>query len=162
MNTQKLTTFKLTDAQLASVDAALSTLETELAALIALAPTVKRRIRKMGSKGESFSRQALQTIRQNPEMIPPNMPVAEALQDLKELDQLRPRLTRLSRLCQRGDDTHIALGADVMRVALQAFGQLKLTGVGEGMIQMRRELSSKLTSSRRAKGSPTAEAAKAA
>ena len=140
MNTQNLVNLTLTQTQIANVDAALASLETELSGLIALSNTVKRRMRKMGVKGEGFSRQALQVISQNPDMIPANIPVADALEDLKLLDQLRPRLTRLTRLCQRGNDTDAALGNDIMTVALQAYGLLKLTGAGEGMASLRREL----------------------
>ena len=59
MSMQNLVNMTLTDAQVAAVDAALSTLETELAGLVSLSPAEKRRMRKMGDKSESFSRQAL-------------------------------------------------------------------------------------------------------
>ncbi len=59
MNTENMVNLNLSETQLANVDAALTALETELSGLIALNATVKRRMRKMGKKGESFSRQAL-------------------------------------------------------------------------------------------------------
>ena len=130
----------------AIVDTALAALETELSGLIALDNTVKRRMRKMGAKGESFSRQALQVISQKPEMIPANIPVRDALEDLRQLDQLRPRLARLTLLCQRGDDTDAALGNDIMLVALQAYGLMKLTGAKQGMAPLDRK-STRLNSS---------------
>ena len=138
MTMQNLVNLTLTDTQIAAVDAALTTLETELAGLVALSETDKRRMRKMGVKSESFSRQTLQVISQNPQMIPANVPVNDALADLKLLDQLRPVLTRMSRLCERGNDTDAALGSDIMAVALKAYGLLKLTGRGEGMEPLRR------------------------
>ena len=103
MNTENLVSLKLNDTQIANIDAALTALETELSGLIALNATVKRRMRKMGKKSESFSRQTLQVVSQKPEMIPANVPVHDALEDLRQLDQLRPRLARLSLLCQRGE-----------------------------------------------------------
>lgn len=141
MKTQNLVNLTLTEAQIANIDAALAMLETELAGLVALSAVQKRRMRKMGEKSESFSRQALQVVSQNPQMIPPNVPVMDGLADLRLLDQLRPRLIRLTRLCERGNDTDAALGNDIMSVALQAYGLLKLTGRGEGMETLRRELS---------------------
>jgi hypothetical protein len=141
MTTQNLVNLTLTEAQIANVDAALTTLETELAGLIALDAADKRRMRKMGVKSESFSRQALQVVSQNPQMIPANILVADAIADIKLLDQLRPRLTRMSRLIERGNDTDAALGNDIMAVALQAYGLLKLTGRAEGMETLRRDLS---------------------
>ncbi len=66
---------------------------------------------------------------------------ADAIADMKLLDQLRPRLSRLTRLCERASDTDAALGNDIMTVALQAYGLLKLTGGVEGMESLRRDLS---------------------
>lgn len=152
MNTENMVNLSLNETQLANVDAALTALENELSGLIALNPTVKRRMRKMGKKGESFSRQALQVISQKPEMIPANIPVRDALEDLRQLDQLRPRLARLTLLCQRGDDTDAALGNDIMLVALQAYGLMKLTGAKQGMAPLRRELSGTFTGRRPPKG----------
>ena len=155
MNTENLVSLKLNDTQIANIDAALTALETELSGLIALNATVKRRMRKMGKKSESFSRQTLQVVSQKPEMIPANVPVHDALEDLRQLDQLRPRLARLSLLCQRGEDTDAALGNDIMHVALQAYGLIKLTGAKQGMAPLRRELSGTFTGRRSAKGDPT-------
>jgi len=149
MNTQNLVNLSLTETQIANVDAALTTLETELAGLIALSATDKRRMRKMGNKSESFSRQALQVVNQNPQMIPANIPVADAIADIQVMDQLRPRLTRMSRLIERGYDTEAALGNDIMTVALQAYGLLKLTGRSEGMESLRRDLSGVFSRTRR-------------
>jgi hypothetical protein len=141
MTTQNLVNLSLTETQIANVDAALTTLETELGGLIALSATDKRRMRKMGIKSESFSRQALQVVSQNPQMIPANIPVSDAIADFKLLDQLRPCLSRLTRLVARCNDTDAALGNDILTVALQAYGLLKLTGRGEGMETLRRDLS---------------------
>ena len=41
---------------------------------------------------------------------------------------------------ERAADTDIALGSDVMNVALKAYGQLKLSGRTEGLEPIRREL----------------------
>ena len=149
MNTQNFVNLSLTETQIASVDAALTTLETELTGLIALSATDKRRMRRMGIKSESFSRQALQVVSQNPQMIPANIPVADAIADIRLMDQLRPRLTRMSRLIERGNDTDAALGNDIMTVALQAYGLLKLTGRAEGMETLRRDLSGVFSRTRR-------------
>ncbi|MGE4073845.1 MAG: hypothetical protein AB7E72_21955 [Lysobacterales bacterium] len=150
MSIKNLVNLNLSEAQITAVNAALTTLETELSGLVALSRSDKRRMQRMGVKGESFSRQALQVISQNPQMIPANIPVASALDDLKVIDQLRPILTRMSRLCERGNDTDAALGNDVMTVALQAYGLLKLTGRSEGMESLRRDLSGMFSRSKRA------------
>lgn len=138
--TQNIATLNLTDAQLAAVDAALTELETQLAGLIALPATQKRGLRKMGEKSEAFCRQALRVLEQNPQLVPQNVLAADAIGDLAAIDKLRPRMLRLSRLSERASDTDIALGSDVMTTALQVYGLLKLTGAGEGLEAMRRDL----------------------
>ncbi len=50
--------------------------------------------------------------------------------DLATLDALRPCLARLSKLSQRGDDTQMAVGSDLMTNALEGYAVLKVTGKG--------------------------------
>jgi hypothetical protein len=157
--TQNLVSLKLTDTQLTAVDAALTELETQLGGLIALSGPQKRSIRKMGEKSEAFCRQTLRVMEQNPQIVPPNVTVADAVADLTALDLLRPRLVRLSRLSERASDTDTALGSDVMSAALQGYGLLKLTGRSEGLEPLRRELSSRFAKSPRQQPQPEAKAA---
>jgi hypothetical protein len=137
---QNIVTLNLTDAQLSAVDAALTELETQLSGLIALVPSHKRGLRKMGEKSEAFCRQALRVLEQNPQLVPANVLAADAIGDLAAIDQLRPRMLRLGRLSERASDTNIALGSDVMTTALQVYAQIKLTGQGEGLAAVRRDL----------------------
>jgi hypothetical protein len=67
-------------------------------------------LKKMGQKSEAFCRQALTVLEQNPQMVPANVPLADAIADLNALEQLRPRMVRLSRLSERASDTDTALG----------------------------------------------------
>lgn len=142
---QNIITLTFTDAQLVAVDAALTELETQLSGLIALSVPQKRSLKKMGEKSESFCRQALRVLEQNPQMVPPNVPLADALGDMGALDQLRPRMVRLSRLSERAADTDTALGSDVMAVALKGYGLLKLTGQTEGLDALRKDLGTRFS-----------------
>ncbi len=153
--TQNLVTLNLTDAQLSAVDAALTELETQLAGLIALPAATKRALRKMGPKSEAFCRRALDVLEQNPQIVPANVPLADAIAALKALEQLRPRLIRLARLSERASDTDMALGSDVMAVALQGYNLLKMTGHTDGLDPLRQELSGRFArTSRRAQPVP--------
>jgi hypothetical protein len=147
--TQNLVTLNLTDAQLTAVDAALGELEKQLGALIALPPPQKKSLRRMGQKSEAFCRQTLRVLEQNPQMVPANVPLADAIADLTALEQLRPRMVRLSRLSERASDTEVALGSDVMSVALQGYSLLKLTGRNEGLEPLRRDLGTRFAKSPR-------------
>jgi hypothetical protein len=140
---QNLVTLNLTDAQLTAVDAALTALETQLAGLIALEPGKRMSLKKMGPKSEAFCRQTLRVLEQNPQIVPPNVAVPDAIADLNAIEQLRPRMVRLSRLSARASDTDVALGSDIMSVALQGYGLLKLTGRSEGLDSLRKDLSTR-------------------
>jgi hypothetical protein len=137
---QNIVSLSFTDAQLQAVDAALAELENQLSGLIALDKPSKRRLRKMGDKSEAFCRQALRIMAQNPGIVPQNVVNSGAIEDLEALDQLRPRLVRLSRLTDRGASTDLALGSDIMSASLQVYSSLKTSGSTEGLDPLRKEL----------------------
>ena len=156
--TQNLVALRLTEAQITAVDAALSELEKQLAGLIALPTATKRSMRKMGPKSEAFCRQTLHVLEQNPQIVPPSVALADAIADMDALDQLRPRLIRLTRLFDRASDTEMALGSDVMVVALQGYSLLKLTGHAEGLEGLRQELGERFArTSRQAQPAPVVQ-----
>ena len=147
--TQNLVTLNLTDAQITAVNAALTELETQLAGLISLSASAKRSVKKMGPKSEAFCRQTLRVLGQNPQIVPPNVPLADAQADLTALDVLRPIIVRLSRLTDRASDTETALGSDVMDLALRGYSLLKLTGRSEGLDPLRQQLSGRFAKTAR-------------
>jgi hypothetical protein len=58
-------------------------------------------------------------------------------------------LDRLQKLAERGSDTEIALGSDVMDVALEGYGLLKVSGKNQGLDSLRKELGSRWAKTRR-------------
>lgn len=149
MSTKNLVNMSLSNEQLAAVDAALETLESQLAGMISLSLPEKRRLRRMGDKSESFCRQTLNVIHQNPQLVPAKVSIDDAMGNLKLLDQLRPRLARMVRLCERASDTDIAVGHEIMTVALKSYGLMKLIGNGEGVETLRRDLASRFVRTKR-------------
>lgn len=121
-----------------------------MSSLQAFTPADKARMVKLGDRSEAFCRQSLQMLADNPQIIPPNIDVADAVNDLQSRDRLLPRLGRLERLLQRGNDTAMALGGDAMSVAMQGYGLLKLVGRSEGLDVLRRDLGNRFSKSRRA------------
>ena len=140
---QNLISLTLTDNQLAIVDQCLTDIETQLMDLIAMNTAQRRSLMRMGDKSETFCRQTVNVLAQNPQIVPPSIKLADAQADLAALDRLRPRLQRLTRLAERGSDTEIALGSDVMNVALQGYALLKVAGRNQGLEGLRRELGSR-------------------
>ena len=151
---QNLISLNLSAQDTTDLDAALDTLRRVFAPLIALQPAQRRELYKMGDKSEVFCRQTLSLLADNPQIVPPNLGVAEAQADLVALDLLRPRLMRLRQLMERADDTEMALGSDIIGVALEGYALLKVSGKGEALKGARKELSARF-----AKGARAAEPA---
>jgi hypothetical protein len=145
-----LATLNFTDVQLAAIDSAIAELERQLTGLVALTVADKRRATKLGEKSEHFCRQALRMLGENPQLIPPNLDLNDALSDLNARDALRPRLMRLKRLMERGEDTDFALGSDAMAAAMRGYSLLKAVSGKEGLDQLRRELGTRFAKQRRA------------
>jgi hypothetical protein len=144
-----LATLNLTDAQLTAIDSAITELETQLSGMVALSTADKRRAAKLGEKSEYFCRQTLRMLAENPQVIPPNLDLADAIADLDARDALRPRLMRLTRLLERGNDTDFALGSDAMAAATRGYSLLKSVSGREGLDQLRRDLGTRFTKTRR-------------
>jgi hypothetical protein len=146
---QNLISLQLSQDQLTQADTALTTLEQVLGGLVSLLPDDRRQLTKMGQKSEVFCRQAISVLANNPQIVPPSLNVADAIADLKVLDQLRPLLQRLSRLAEKGTDTEMALGADLMSVSLEGYALLKVSGRQQGLDGLRKEMGARWSKGRR-------------
>lgn len=140
---QDLINLELSQDDLSVIDQALDTLEARLTGLTSLKAEARRSLTKMGGKSETFCRQTIHILGQNPEIVPPNLRWQSAEQDLATLDQLRPRTARLQRLVERAVDSQIALGSDVMRVALDGYAVIKVSGRVQGLKSLRQSLSTR-------------------
>ena len=146
----------LAPATLTAVDNALTALETALTQLVAMEPTERKRLPKMGGKSEAFCRQTLSVVALNPQVVNPSLGLAGAQADLAALDALRPRRQRIQKLVERMQDTETLLGSDVMGTALEAYGLLKVSGKSQGLSALRAGLSTRF------KGKSTAKRLRAA
>ena len=151
---QNLISLNLTEQDLTDFDAALATLRRLSAPFVVLEPQERRELNKLGPKSELFVDETLTVLQNNPQMVPPNLGLAEALADKATLDQLRPRLQQLRQLVERADDTEMALGSDVINVALEGYRLLAVSGKGESLKSARRALSRRFS---RARKEPAAE-----
>ncbi|TDR45964.1 hypothetical protein DFR29_104401 [Tahibacter aquaticus] len=139
--TQNLVDLVFTAEQLAAFDAALDQLETLCQGFISLTPDERRSLRHMGSVSEPYCRKTLSVMSQNPQVIPASVNLAGGLQDLATLDTLAPRLDRLQRLSERGEDTEAALGSDIMSLVSEGYALLDVAGKSQGLDSLRKELS---------------------
>ncbi len=155
--TQDLLNLNISDADWAAIDTALDTLETKLGQLLLdLTIEQRKRLTKMGDKSEAFCRQALVVGRQNAASLPTDtaadLTVEEA--DLASLDKLRPRLTRLTALAEKADDSALALGSDVMVFCLTLYGILKAIGAGGGLDQLKAQMGARFAKTPKAPAAP--------
>jgi len=151
---QNVISLTLSEQQLSQASQALDTLEQALASLVSLKVEDRRRLNKMGQKSEVFCRQTLKVLGQNPHIVPSSLDLAGAQADLLALDQLGPLLDRVQRLAERGRDTEMALGSDVMDVALEGYSLLKVSGKQQGLDGLRAELATRWAKPRRAEAEP--------
>lgn len=146
-----LISLDITAEQQAAALAALTQLEAALPGLISLEPDERRKLLWMGDKSEVFCRQTVRVLGDNPDIVPASLDVAGAQADLVALDRLRPVFERLGRLHSRLDDTTSALGNDIMDVALDGYGQIKLVGDAHGLKELRKEIGGRWARGPRAK-----------
>lgn len=73
----------------------------------------------------------------------PRRPHTVSQRDIATLDALRPRLVRLGKLHQRGVDTEMAVGSDLMTNALEGYAVLKVAGKGQGLDEARKALAAR-------------------
>jgi hypothetical protein len=149
MQVKNIVSLSFSAEDLAAVDAALVVIEEKLAGLVSLSTAQVRSLFKMGEKSEVFCRSVLQVLEQNPQVVTPALGLPEASLDLAALDALRPRLRRIKLLSTRGEDTLLALGADVMSAALEGYALLKVSGRTSGLEDQRRELGARFSRSSR-------------
>lgn len=148
---QNLISLSLSQQDIAELDSAIDTLRRVFSPMIAFPPGRRRELFKMGDKSEAFCRQTLTLLASNPQIVPPNLNIAEAMADLASLDMLRPRLQLLQQLVERAEDTETALGSDLMSAALEGYALLKVSGKDDALKEARRSLSARFAKTPRAK-----------
>lgn len=146
---QNMISMVITDEQLAAALAGAAQIEAALPGLVSLEPGVRKGLLHMGQKTEVFGRGTIRAMVQNPQIVPPSLDLTGAQADLAALDRLRPIAEALQRLHSRVEDTLAALGHDVMDVALDGYGQLKLSGAAHGLEDLRRDLGARFSRTRR-------------
>lgn len=139
-------------AQLIAIDNAMDAIESHLERLLTLdeelddddderpqrptsRPFTPARETRLGSRQESFCRETLMRVLQNPQLDASDL--SDASEVLRALDQLRPRLTRLQRLGERASHAHSALSEHVIMCGLLGYGLLEAAGRHQGLESLR-------------------------
>ena len=146
---QNLISLELTPQDLADWDEAAATQQRIATKFRTLTSEQRRDINKLGPKSFAFVEQTFDILVNNPQMVPPNLGLTEALADLTALKALRPRLQQLRQLMEKADDTEMALGSDAVAVAYEGYRLLAVSGKSEALKSARRELSQRFSRTRR-------------
>lgn len=151
---QNLISLRFEPARLSVLDEAIAVIRRDTADFITLQPEQRRELPKMGDKSEVFVRETIDVLDTNPKIVPESLGLAHAKDDLAALDALRPRLRQLRQLVELMEDTEMALGSDLMSVALEGYALLKVAGKGEALKGAQRALSVRFKSQPRRPAEP--------
>jgi hypothetical protein len=130
----------LTAEQLASVRAAVATLNDALPFLVSMSAAERRHLAKLGPKSESFVRQTHELAREHPEILPNGLSVADLDRDQAIRDALLPTKQDLELLLRKVNDTMTLAGADLMQGTLIIYRGLRSYGDAAGYGPIREEL----------------------
>lgn len=142
---QNLISFSVSPADFEAIVGAIDQLEKKLTGLVELSVDQRRSLAKMGDKSEAFCRQTLIVLAQNRQLIPPELDLAQAEEDMRTLDQLRPLFARLRQLVAKADNTEMALGSDILSAALEGYALARVFGKGVGLDALREAMSTRLS-----------------
>ena len=130
----------LTAEQSAAVEAAVQALLDALPFVVSVGSTERKHLFKLGAGSEAFVQQAHAIARENTEIIPGGLNVADLDRDAAVRDLLLPVEQQLSTLLTKVRDTRMLAGADLMQGAMVVYRALKVHGNGAGMNVLQQQL----------------------
>jgi hypothetical protein len=146
---QNLVSISVTQEQQAAVLALIAQIFEILADLLSIDADVRRGLTKKGVMSDHFVRLIVLALEQNPDIVPPNLNVAEAKAGLAAYDMLLPILTAVQQLLTRIQDTRTALGSDLMVAANKGYSLLQDNGNRDGFEEILKEASYRYAKNRR-------------
>jgi hypothetical protein len=146
---QQKVSMVITDEQEHIARNALAQAEAALAGLMVLEPAERSTLLHLGAKSDPFARGVVHLLEQRPDIVPASLDLVEAQADIDARDALLPLQDTLRRLVSRIDDTVELLGHDIMAVALEGYGLLKVCGGDHGLEPLRKELGVRFAQTRR-------------
>ena len=115
----------ITPAALASLDAGITAMRTGCAELPTADAALLRRAAKMGLKTETFSREAIELARQNPQLCPAGLDLEHAERAMAVRDALLSRYLQARQLAETLEVAMQVCGVDAFDAARTAYKSMK-------------------------------------
>ena len=126
MSTKNIVSIQLTESEIQSVKEAIATLKTTLSPhLIALSPTERQRIPKMGDGTLPFVEKVMEYAKEDDKFLPPFVPIDELEKDWAAVKKLLPVLRDLQQMQSNLDDTVMMAGSEAYVGALSYYNSVK-------------------------------------
>lgn len=115
----------INDEAIANITAAITTIEQNLPKLINLTVDERKSLPKMGDRTLAFVSKALEYTKQNSQIVPNFMEVAEFEKDVTAVTALSKVLIPLQQLTEKLDDTTMLAGSEAYSAALVFYSAVK-------------------------------------
>lgn len=144
----------LTLEQSATVGVAVQALLDALPFVVSVGSTERKHLFKLGAGSEAFAQQAHAIARENSEILPNGLNVADLDRDAAVRDLLLPVEQQLGTLLTKIRDTRMLAGADLMQGAMVVYRSLKAHGNRAGMSTLQQQLGQRFDRPSRNPGTP--------
>ena len=123
----------LTDEEFENATDAVKSVADAMPYLIALSPSERRHIVRVGLASEGFMQGALELARQNPHIVPSLVDLAALERDLALRDKLAPLEAALTLLATKVNHTRRLANADLYEGCLDIYHELQRHGQDQGL-----------------------------
>ena len=138
---QNVISATLADDTFTAILDGITKLSSQLDFMIDLSPEDRRNLPKLGDSSQSFVQRALEMAQNHSDILPRRFDIDEFNRDVVLFNRLNSIKNRLSPLLDKLRDTTLAAGSDAWSQSLEVYGFAKAAGTGEGLEELRRDMS---------------------
>ena len=118
--------FNISDADLTDIQAGIQTLQTKLRPiLVTLSPAERKELPKMGDKTVGFVLKTQEHCKQNPDLVPQFLDVAEFNSGIKAFEQIRSFYQPLLQITDSLRDSLLLAGSESYSASLKFYNTVK-------------------------------------
>ncbi|NJN89324.1 MAG: hypothetical protein HC878_02395 [Leptolyngbyaceae cyanobacterium SL_5_14] len=122
---------RLSDADQASIEAALGTIREKLAFSVTMTPEERRKLAKLGDKTRAFVQKSAEFAARHPDYLPRRFDLDAMQEDIDLFMALYPIWVELHDLQELVYNTYLLAGSEAYAAAREVYNSAKATGKGE-------------------------------